>query len=549
MELKGKTMLIRNGFAVFCLFIFFAGCQSDTFQNKIVKSQGQTRSYDIRDFGAKGDGESLDTAAIQAAIDACGRNGGGVVVVPAGRYVTGTIKLKSKVTLEVAEGGEILGSKDLADYATDIQDSIEAPKFSKCLIYAENAEDITICGQGVIDGRGLMKDFPVKLDGELQERPMLMRFVECRDIKFEDITLKDAASWCVHLVSCEKIRVDNVKIDSMVNHNNDGFDLDGCEDIVIENSHIVSGDDSICPKSTTGRLTKNMLVKNCRVSSNTAAFKCGTSSAGGFKDIVVTDCVFYDCRMGCIKLLMVDGGVLEDIEISNIKMENVEGPLFIRLGNRGRVYNKPTEQVYEKDVRSEGAAVGKVRNVKIYNIQATVKGSDKARQGMMISGVPGYMVEDVLLEDIEISFSGGGTAEDARLVVAEDEARYPEQFFFGVLPSYGLYLRHAKGITLDNVRFELQSEEKRPAIVCDDVENIEITGFEADGSKADSLIRIIQGRKIFIRESSSRNKMPIFVKVEGDRSSDINLVGNDLGQAEKMVVSGSDVNPDTVTVE
>ena len=506
--------------------------------------------FDVRDFGAKGDGVSMDTTAIQAAIDACGGDGGGVVIVPAGRYVTGTVKLKSNMTFKVVEGGQILGSKDLADYATDIQGAIEAPQFSKCLIYAENAEDITICGQGVIDGRGLMEDFPVNLDGELQERPMLMRFVDCKNIKFEEITLKDAASWGVHLVSCEKIRVDNVKLNSMVNWNNDGFDLDSCVDIVIENSHIVSGDDSICPKSTTDRPTKNMLVKNCRVSSNTAAFKCGTSSAGGFKDIVITDCVFYDCRMGCIKLLMVDGGVLENIEISNIKMENVEGPLFIRLGDRGRVYNKPTEQIYEKDVRPEGAPAGKLRNVRISNIQATVKGDDKTRQGIMISGIPGCMVEDVLLKDIRISFSGGGTAEDADVIVAEDVARYPEQFFFGVLPSYGLYARHAKGVTLDNVKFELETSDLRPAIVCDDVENLELSGFEADGNlEAKSLIRLQQTRKAFIRGSGPLNKISTFVKVEGDKSRDINLAGNDLRDAEKMVVSGNDVNPNTVTVK
>ena len=435
----------------------------------------QSAVYDVTQYGAKGDGVTLNTAAFQAAIDAC--TSGSVVRVEPGRYVIGTLKLKSDMELQVAAGAELLGSTSLADYATDNQGAIEAPAFNKCLLYAENARNIKITGKGTINGRGSRENFPVRLkDRSLGQRPMLIRFVDSQNITFSDITLKNAASWCTHLVSCDDIVVRNITIDSHVNQNNDGLDLDGCKNVLIENCNIRSGDDSICPKSTTTRICENIVVKNCRVQSNTAAFKCGTSSRGGFRNITVSDCDFSDTRMGCIKLLAVDGGILENITISNIVMNNVEGPLFIRLANRGRKYDVPTEQIQKKDVQPEGAPVGTVKNIRISNIRATVTGADKARQGIMISGIPGHHVEGVVLENVDVTFVGKGTAEDAQRVVPEDIARYPEQFFFGVLPSWGAYIRHARNVEFKNVMLKTQFPDHRKKIVLVDVE-----GFSEGG--------------------------------------------------------------------
>ena len=425
--------------------------------------------FDVARFGAKADGVSLDTKAVQAAINAC--TPGSTVNIGPGRYVIGTVKLKSDMELHVAEGTELLGSISLADYATDNQGAIEAPAFNKCLLYAENARNIKITGKGTINGRGTRESFPVKLkDRSLGERPMLIRFVDCQNINFTDITLKNAASWCTHLVSCDDIVVRNVTIDSHVNQNNDGLDLDGCKNVLIENCRIRSGDDSICPKSTTMRVCENIVVKNCRVQSGTSAFKCGTSSRGGFKNIKVSDCDFSDTRMGCIKLLAVDGGILENISISNIVMNNVEGPIFIRLANRGRKYDVPTEQIQQKDVQPEGAPIGIAKNIRISNIRATVTGDDKARQGIMISGIPGHYIEDVQLENVDVTFVGNGTAEDAQRVVPEDIARYPEQFFFGVLPSWGAYIRHARNVEFKNVELQIRASDARKKIILVDVE-------------------------------------------------------------------------------
>lgn len=426
---------------------------------------------DVADFGAVGDGETLNTDALQSAINACVP--GGTVLVSSGQYVTGTLKLKSDMTLHVAEGAALLGSHNLDDYARDIQGAVEAPAFDECLIYAENAENLTLSGKGTIDGRATREIFPEwisKKDRILGDRPMLIRFVDCKNVRFQDISLKNAASWCTHLVNCDDVVVKKVYLDSRQHKNNDGFDLDGCRNVLFEDCTIFSGDDAICPKSTTERVGENLTVRNCRAESHTAAVKCGTSSRGGWRNIDISDCDFSGCRMGVIKLMIVDGGVLENVRISNIKAENVEGPLFIRLGNRGRDYLEPTEQIYGADVQPEGVPVGTVRNIRISNFKATVTGDIPKRQGILISGIPGYCIEDVVLENVEIVYDGGGTAEDAAVEVPEREAQYPEAFFFGKLPAWGAYIRHAKNVTFDNVKMSTLKPDARERLVLVDAE-------------------------------------------------------------------------------
>ncbi|WP_222847158.1 glycoside hydrolase family 28 protein [Pontiella desulfatans] len=426
--------------------------------------------FNVRTYGAIGDGVAMDTKAMQAAIDACHASEGGVVYVPAGSYHIGTIKLKSNVELRLDEGAELLGSLSINDYARDIQGAIEGPAFDECLVYAENSKNIRITGGGIINGRGHTENFPIGPREAYHDRPMLIRFVDCVGVVFENVTFKDAASWCTHLVNCDEVVARKVTIDSHVNRNNDGFDLDGCKNVLLEECTIRTGDDAICPKSTTTRLCENIVVKNCRAESNTSAFKCGTSSRGGFKNITVSNCDFSGTRMGAIKLLSVDGGILEDITIDNIVMNDVEGPIFIRLANRGRKYDKPTEQIQKQDVEPEGVPVGNCKNIRISNIKATVTSDIQKRCGIMISGIPGHCIENVMLENIEISYPGGGTAEDAEREIAEDIARYPEQFFFGVLPSWGAYVRHAKNVEFRNLNMGTRAPDAREMIVADDVE-------------------------------------------------------------------------------
>ena len=428
--------------------------------------------FNIKSYGAIGNGVAMETEAIQKTIDACQAAGGGIVWVPAGDFQIGTIWLRSNITLSLDYGASLLGSQKIADYKTEGL-SIPREGGPHCLIYAENASNIVIEGLGVIDGRGTPEFFPrIRSRGkETSKRPRLIRMVNCDQLTFSGVTYKRPAFWGLHLIDCRNIHFNAVTIRFRNNgYNNDGLDLDGCENVLIENCDIDSGDDAICLKSTKNPC-RNIVVRGCRVTSNTAPLKFGTSSRGGFIDVKVTNCYFYNSPMGAIKLQLVDGGRLENVDISRIVMEDVGNPIFIRLGNRGRTYTKRTGQKQDANVKPEGAQVGTLKDVRIRDLVAEVTGEDKSRSGpIMITGIPGHYVEDVVLENIKISYPGGGTQEDTERMVPEDIARYPEQFFFGVLPSWGAYIRHARNIEFKNVNMQTRASDKRKKIVLDDVE-------------------------------------------------------------------------------
>lgn len=457
----------------------------------------QAKVFDIKSYGAIGDGSAMDTEAIQKTIDACHEAGGGIVWIPAGNFQIGTIWLRSNITLSLDHGASLLGSQNLADYPTE---GLDDPREGgpRCLIYAKDATNITIEGLGVIDGRGTPEFFPRSGRGSKRERlprPRLIRMVNCNQLSFSGVIYKRPAFWGLHLIDCKNIHFNAITVRFRNNNfNNDGLDLDGCENVLIENCDIDSGDDAICLKSSKNPC-RNIVVRGCKVASNTAPLKFGTSSRGGFIDVKVTNCYFYNSPMGAIKLQLVDGGRLENVDISRIVMEDVGNPIFIRLGNRGRTYTRRTSGGQGADVQPEGAPIGTLKNVRISDVVAEVTVEDrtkaaravyknlkvdnspgitdreKSKSGpIMITGIPGHYVENVVLENIKISYPGGGTREDAERVVPEDIARYPEQFFFGVLPAWGAYIRHARNIEFKNVVMQTRSADARQKIVLDDVE-------------------------------------------------------------------------------
>jgi hypothetical protein len=300
--------------------------------------------------------------------------------------------------------------------------------------------------------------------------------------------------------------------------------------------------------SIVDRPCEHIVVTNCVISSNTAAVKFGTPSRAGFRNIAISNCSFYHCALGAVKLEAVDGGVLEEIVIDNIAMHEVEGPFFLRLGNRAARLHVPgvAREGYEPD--DAPIPVGVLRNVMISNIRATVTPvevkdpmmrvdvDDKAKIGMMITGIPGYVVENVTFSDIHVTFPGGGTREDAAIEVPEDEKMYPEQFFFGALPTYGAYLRHVKGITFHNVRFELAEPDVRPAIYAEDVEDLELSAFRAEGNpEADAVVRLLDARRVFIHGSRPLTEVPAFVRVEQGDPDEILLEANDLRLAQRAL--------------
>ncbi|HUV67673.1 MAG TPA: glycoside hydrolase family 28 protein [Sedimentisphaerales bacterium] len=441
----------------------------------------QAADFNIKDLGAIGNGIDLDTVAVQKAIDRCSEAGVGVVRIPAGRFVIGTVQVKSNVTLSFDHGAELLGSQDMKDYPIDTLRPAREGN-SECLLYAEDATNIRFEGLGIIDGRGSRQAFPKRSGpGGRDNRPRLIRFENCKKVTFSGLTYKNPAFWGIHLVDCKDVHITGVTLQMRDNNsNNDGFDIDGCENVLLENSEIHSHDDAICLKSSLNPC-RNIVVRNCNVSSITAGLKCGTSSSGGFIDVDVSNCYFFDCPMGGIKLQIVDGGRMENIKISRIVMDNVGSPIFIRLANRGRIYTKNTYTGTNllNGKKSEGASVGSIKGVRISDVMAnvtiqprakTVTDKDIAKAGpIMIAGIPGHNVEDVLLENISISYPGG-IDEEANRVVPEDETRYPEQYFFGVLPAWGAYIRHAKNVEFKNVKMTLREEDARQKIVLDDVE-------------------------------------------------------------------------------
>jgi polygalacturonase len=487
----------------------------------------------VRDFKAAGDGKAKDTTAIQAAIDAAGAAGGGMVLVPNGVYLCGTIQLKDNVTLHLAEGATILGSTEGGDYL-----NFETRSFNRAplaLILAEKARNIAITGRGTINGRG--GSFPLK--NNAPGRPFGIKLVECQDVLIADVRVEDAAAWVIHLLRCERAVVRGVRVWSHANYNNDGLDIDACSDVAVSQCHLDCQDDAICLKSTPDRICENIVISDCIASSHCNLIKMGTSSVGGFRNVTITNCVLVapryskkingaDRGIGGINLEIVDGGVMDRIAISNITMDGITLPLFIRLGNRRS---------------KENQAAGTLRNVMISNVVATNLGVI----GSSITGLPGQNVENVTLSNLQFTYQGGGTAEDARRNVPERPNAYPEGLMFGTLPAWGLYCRHVRGLKLHSVKLLLAAPDARHAVVCDDVEDVDVSGLDCAWSpEAAPLVKMTRTRAATFRGCRPRAAKGVFLKLEGQENTGIALLGNDLRQAGKWLEADPDAAKEAV---
>jgi polygalacturonase len=425
-----------------------------------------SNGYNILRFGAKCDGKTVNTEFIQKAIDECNANGGGVVTVPTGKFITGMILLKDNVTLNLEKGSTLEASIDTNDFAADL--------WHKCVIAIKGVSNVSLIGEGTVDGRG--DKFTVKC--EAPNRPYVVLVQNSKNIRIKDVTLKNSARWTLRLLKDEHVFVSGVTIYSQTNYNNDGIDIDG-KDIVISDCIINCDDDAICFKSdSTNAICENVVVTNCVLRSNRNFVKFGTASFGGFRNITVSNITmekafesnltYWDKRiLGVddpitgitgIVLEVVDGGIMDRITISNITMDGVQSPIFIRLGIR-----KPV--------------VGQLKNVLISNVVAKTY----SQMPSIITAVPGSYIENITLRDIIVYAKGGGNMEMATRDVIENEKGYPENRMFGDnLPGYGLYVRHAKNIVMDNVQFFLQQSDYRSAIYFDDAHDIRIRNLKAD---------------------------------------------------------------------
>jgi polygalacturonase len=412
----------------------------------------RTRSFDVTEAGAQGDGRSLSTPAIQKTIDACSQAGGGTVYFPPGRFLSGTLVLRDHVRLFLDAGAVLAGSTNLADYPLHVPAlrSFTDTYTNKSLIYAEKAVDVAIEGRGTIDGQG------AAFKGPYMVRPYMLRFIECHDVAVTDITIRDSPMWVQHYLACDNVALRGLTVHSLVNQNNDGIDIDCCDRVRISDCDIRSGDDAIVLKSTAARPCRRVTITNCVLSTLCNALKMGTESNGGFEDVVVSNCTVYDTRLAGIALEIVDGGAMDRVSFSNITMNGVGAPIFIRLGDRGRpfVENGPRQPT------------GTLRNVILTGIQAARAG----RTGCAIAGLPGHLIERLTLENLRLEFDGGGKKRETEVPEVPD--KYPEFKMFGELPAYGLYFRHARGVRLRNIELSTAKPDPREAMVFDDASDI-----------------------------------------------------------------------------
>jgi len=475
------------------------------------------RYFNIHDHGAKGDSSTLNTKSIQSAIDECAKAGGGTVYFPAGKYISGTLFLKSNLTLLLDAGAVLIGSGDLNDYPVTVPSvrSYTDNYTDKSLIYGEDLHHIGIIGDGTLNGNGTSFKGPYKV------RPYMIRMVNCKDVLVRDITLLNSPMWVQHYLGCENINIDGITVDSRRDFvNNDGIDIDGCRNVRISNCEILSGDDAIVLKSTFNEPCKNIVVTNCVISSNCNGFKLGTESNGGFENITFSNSVIYDTKLGGICLELVDGGTLDKVSVSNITMNHVGTAIFIRLGNRARQFQEKMDK----------PGMGSLSNVILSDIQATNVGNI----GCSITGLPGYPVKNIMLSNIRLTFEGGGTKESVTREIPEIPEKYPEYRMFGMLPAYGFYCRHAENLVFKDVDVAFTTPDARSAMVFEDIADLELHRIKAMTDHAPEL-QFRDVRNSMIQSCRAPLGTELFLSISGLNNRNISLIGNDLSEAKQAI--------------
>lgn len=430
-------------------------------------------NYNVVDFGAKADGTTLDTKAVQAAIDACTSNGGGKVIIPAGKKVlTGTLYLKDFVTLHLENGAVLLGSPNIDDYATDTHKIMykNESHMDRCLIFARDARSFAIEGYGTIDGNGAAFK---------NQRPMLLRFLNCRDIHLNDITLQNPAAWTSAFLYCNEITVSGIRIHSRANKNGDGLDFDGCTNVRVSNCSFDNSDDSICLQtSRPDKPCKNVVVSNCIFKTKWGGMRIGLLSRGNIEQVAVSNCTFNDIDDSGLKIQQCEGGEMRNLSFTNLVMENVPRPIFMTFSQQ-RVCVDVPEGTYEP--------LSRMHNMVFSNIVVDNRELDK-NSCFFLTGYPGHDIENIILKDVQFTVSGGGTHEDAKKQVKEYsldvvKKHWPEFSLVGTLPASGLFARHIDGLTVENFHLFVEGKDARKPYILQDVKHAEIENFYQNKKK------------------------------------------------------------------
>ncbi|ARV16549.1 glycoside hydrolase family 28 protein [Polaribacter sp. SA4-12] len=432
-----------------------------------IVSTSYSKDFNIEDYGAIGDGETLCTQAVQKAIDACTFYGGGRVVVPSAKtYIIGTIYLKSNVTLYLEKNATLKSTLDYDLYTTDTYKTrYKLEKhMSRCLIYAEDAENITIEGHGTIDGNALEEYFHPK-NGT--GRPMLMRFLRCNNFNVKDVTLINPASWTTDWVFCDNITISGVDVVAQMQHNGAAIALDGCTNVQVTNCNFDTSDDAVAiTSSAKDKPSKNMVFSNCTFTGKWSAFRIGLLSLGDFESISVTNCTFTNITDAGFKIQMNEGAELKNMVFSNIVMKNVPRPIFMTFCQQKASVDAPDGMFPMKAMHHFN-----FNNMIIDNSEL-----DKDAN-IFITGMPNHYITDIQLSDIQMILPGGGTKEDAEKENINEytldvlDGWWPEFKLIGTLPASGIYVRHVNGIYMNNIQIKMAGEDARPPIVLEDVPN------------------------------------------------------------------------------
>lgn len=474
------------------------------------------KDYNILDFGALPDGVTLNTSAIQSAIDAASKKGGRVIV-PEGTFLTGSIILKSGVELHLVDRAVLLGSTNPDHYS----------KLNrwKALILADGQSNISLSGTGQINGQG--RRLALHIDslfyiGQLDStrydlvhrrpkepmRPQLIEFVNCRNVKVSSITLLNASCWVQTYERCADVVIDSIHVRTDEYWNNDGIDIVDCYRVSITNGDINAADDGICLKSASKEyFCDSIYIANCSIRSSASAIKFGTVSHGGFRNVRIENIKIHDTYRSAIAIECVDGGTLENVTVNNVEAFNTGNAIFIRLGERTKT-----------------ADGGTLKNILISNMKVDVafERPDYAYEirgpelpffhntfPSSITGIPGQRVENVTLENIQIKYPGRGNNGLANVPlsrldqVPEREAAYPEFSMFGELPAWGFYVRHMDGLTMKNIAISIEAPDYRPALVFDDVRNLDISSLIVEGDKKEKHIVLRETEKVKIENQNS----------------------------------------------
>ncbi|WEK20990.1 MAG: glycoside hydrolase family 28 protein [Candidatus Pedobacter colombiensis] len=476
--------------------------------------------FNVKEFGAKGDGQTMDTRSIQQAIDKAFESKGGVVIVPAGTFKIGTLILKDNVNLHLDAGALLLGSPDYRDYTEVVQkyESRTRDLYARYfMIFAEGAKNISITGSGTIHGNGL-KNFQEVKPQNL--RPYMIRLVSCHNVSLNGISLLEAANWTLHLLGCKDVNVSGIVIENEGEGNRDGLDIDGCQRVTVANSRFSTTDDAIVMKATSDTLCQDIAITNCtfrRIGGS--ALKTGTESNGGFKNITISNCVIKDIPVHAgIELMTVDGGIMQNILIENISMEDVATPFFIRLGIRARPFKSGQ---YVKEIED-------VKDISLTNISAI-----NAKLPSSIIGLHNNKIKNVTISNYTARYAYVQHA-DPYNKVSFQEFEYPAAAMFSKLPAYGIYCRSVDELHLQNVRIYTVENEKRPAITFDRINNLELFSVKAEVKQQDAPMLYIRNSKgitaAFCKTIGINNAL---FEMEGASNFNVHLSSNILQNGQK----------------